>query len=79
MNDVAAKAVAPLVITEAGDYRIWLRHNYHSDRRGPFTLTLSKEGKSLGEKVFDTAGYGEFFGNRQPRFTVLTAVLSRIS
>ncbi|MDB4358886.1 beta-galactosidase [Verrucomicrobiales bacterium] len=53
-GEKTGKAVAPLLINEAGEYRIWLRHIYHSTFRGPFTLTLSKEGKSLGEKVFDT-------------------------
>jgi len=52
-GDKAATATAPLEITEAGDYRIWLRHNYHSSRRGPFTLTVTQNDTEVGSKTFD--------------------------
>ena len=52
-GDKDGSATAALQISAAGDYRIWLRHNYHSTRRGPFTLTVTQSGKSIASKTFD--------------------------
>lgn len=46
-------ATSKLVVKEAGDYRIWVRHSYHSTRRGAFQLRLLQDGKNIGEKNFD--------------------------
>ncbi len=42
-----------LKLKTAGNYRIWLRHNYHARWRGTFNLTLSQGGKKLASKKFD--------------------------
>jgi hypothetical protein len=52
-GDKTGTASAPVKITAAGDYRIWVRHNYHADRKGPFTLTVTKNDKAISEKTFD--------------------------
>ncbi len=52
-GDTGASATSPLQITEVADYRIWLRHNYHSSRRGPFTLTITQGDRAVGSKTFD--------------------------
>ena len=54
-GDNSGTAVAPLTIKEAVLYRIWVRHNYHSTRRGPFTLTVKEKGATVSEKTFDLA------------------------
>ena len=48
-----SSAEARFSIKDAGNYRIWVRHNYHSTRRGPFTLDLIHGVRSLGKKTFD--------------------------
>lgn len=55
-GDVATVATKQVEIpAPGGEYRVWVRHNYHGSYRGPFVLTVSKEGETpaLAEKVFD--------------------------
>ena len=49
----AGKATARISVKSPGTYRVWVRHNYHSTRRGPFTVTVSHASRVLGEKTFD--------------------------
>ncbi len=48
-------ASARIAVRSAAHYRIWVRHNYHSRWRGPFTVTVSHGGRTIGEKTFDLA------------------------
>jgi len=52
-GDKTASAAALFRISEGGDYRVWVRHNYHSTRRGPFTLTVTQVDGTVGGKTFD--------------------------
>tara|TARA_R110002111_G_scaffold144910_2_gene211212 strand:- start:1103 stop:4147 length:3045 start_codon:yes stop_codon:yes gene_type:complete len=46
-------ATAKFTVPEAGDYRIWVRHNYSSTRRGPFEVAVSTNEKRIAQKIFD--------------------------
>lgn len=46
-------ASAQFIVSEPGDYRIWVRHNFHDTRRGPFEVTVSEDGKEMAKKAFD--------------------------
>ncbi len=49
----AATASKSLAIKEAGNFRIWVRHNFHTRYRGPFRLTVSNGDSELAGKDFD--------------------------
>jgi hypothetical protein len=48
-------ATKTLKLKKAGNYRIWVRHNYHPRWRGPFQLTLAQNGQGLAGKAFDVS------------------------
>lgn len=52
-GDAKATAATLAEIPVAGDYRVWVRHNYNNSRRGPFRLSVSQADRMIGEKVFD--------------------------
>jgi hypothetical protein len=52
-GDANSTAETQLRIPKDGDYRLWVRHNYHSNWRGPFRLTVTQEARRTGEKGFD--------------------------
>jgi hypothetical protein len=52
-GDAKGTAGTAFAVKNAGEFRIWVRHNYHSARRGPFRVEVLRGDQPLAEKVFD--------------------------
>ncbi len=52
-GDAEGTAAAKFTISDSGDYRIWVRHNYSTSRRGPFHVAISNNKKTITENIFD--------------------------
>ncbi|QDU79820.1 Beta-galactosidase trimerization domain protein [Polystyrenella longa] len=53
VGDPSGVAQTSVTISEAGDFRIWVRFLHHKTRRGPFQLAVAQNNQTVGSNHFD--------------------------